>query len=258
MQIHPTAIVSKNAKIEKSVRIGAFAIVDDGVTIAKDSEIAAHAHICGNTTIGERCKIFTGAVVGSIPQDLKFKGEESSLIVGDDNIIREYCTINLGTGDNGKTIIGSGNLIMAYSHIAHDCRVGNECVIANAGTLAGHVEVDDKAIIGGLVAIHQFTRVGKLAIIGGCSKVVQDIPPYSMCDGHPAVIYGLNSIGLKRSGVDAESILQLKKAFKIMFFSRHTKLNASKLIKEEIPESVYLSHFIDFVATSQRGVCKSH
>lgn len=255
MNIHPTAIISKKAKIDKGVKIGPYSIIGDNVTIGKGTEINAYCQIDGNTAIGEHCRIFNGAVVGSIPQDLKFKGENSFLQIGDDNIIREYVTINLGTGEGGKTVIGSRNLIMAYSHIAHDCRVGNDCVIANCGTLAGHVVIDDKAVIGGLAAVHQFCHVGELSIIGGCSKVVQDIPPYSTCDGHPAKVYGLNSIGLKRAGVDSQVILQLKKAYKILFFSGYLLSNAISQVKKEIPGSEYLSDLIDFVAASKRGVC---
>jgi UDP-N-acetylglucosamine acyltransferase len=256
MQIHPTAVISKKAKIDKSVKIGPYSIIGENVTIGRDTEIGPHCQICGHTIIGERCKIFTGAVIGSSPQDLKFKGEDSLLIIGDDNIIREYTTINPGTGENGKTVIGAKNLIMAYSHIAHDCKVGNECVIANSGTLAGHVTIEDKAIIGGLVAIHQFSRVGTLSIIGGCSKVVQDVPPYSTCDGHPSRVYGLNLVGLRRAKIANEIILQLKKAFKLLFFSKHTVSTAIEKIKKEIPDSEYLSHLINFMTTSQRGVSR--
>ncbi|MEK6714871.1 MAG: acyl-ACP--UDP-N-acetylglucosamine O-acyltransferase [Candidatus Omnitrophota bacterium] len=257
MQTHPTAIISKKAKLHKSVKVGPYSNIGDNVNIGKDTEIGANCQICGNATIGERCKIFTGAVIGSIPQDLKFKGEKSSLVIGNDNVIREYTTINLATGDGGKTIVGSGNLIMAYAHIAHDCNVGNECIIANCGTLAGHVIIEDKVIIGGLAAIHQFSRVGTLSIIGGCSKVVQDIPPYSTCDGHPARVYGLNLIGLKRAGLNSKVILELRRAFKVLFFSHLTTSTAIKKIKKEIPESKYLTHLIEFIANSQRGVTKN-
>lgn len=257
MNIHPTAIVSKKANLHESVKVGPHSIIEDGVNIGKNSQIGAHCHISGSTVIGERCNIFTGAVIGSIPQDLKFKGEKSSLIIGNDNIIREYTTINLGTGDGGKTVVGSNNLIMAYSHIAHDCRLGSDCVIANCGTLAGHVAIEDRAVIGGLVAIHQFCRIGKLSIVGGCSKVVQDIPPYSTCDGHPARVYGLNLIGLKRAGLDSKVLLELRRAFKILFFSRLITSTAIEKVKDEIPESNYLTYLIEFVAGSQRGVCKN-
>ena len=257
MNIHPTAIIAKKAKIDESAKIGPYSIIGDEVEIGKGTEIGAHCQVTGKTTIGQGCRIFPGAIIGSIPQDLKFKGEKSSLVIGDDNIIREYTTINLGTGDGGKTIVGSRNLIMAYSHIAHDCNVGSECVIANCGTLADHVIIEDKAIIGGLVAIHQFSRIGKLSIVGGCSKVVQDIPPYSTCDGHPTKVYGLNLIGLKRAGVSSKILLELKRAFKVLFFSSLTTASAVERIKKEIPKSEYLTHLVEFVAASSRGVCKN-
>src|SRR3989338_5546487 len=178
MQIHPTAIVSKKAKLAADIIVGPYSIISDTVTIGSGTKIGSHCVIDGNTRIGRDCEIFTGAVVGSRPQDLKYKGETVFLEIGDGNIIREYCTFNPGTEEGGKTTVGNDNLFMAYAHIAHDCIVGNNCVIANNGTLAGHVVIEDMAVVGGLVAIHQFVRVGTLSIIGGCSKVVQDIPPY--------------------------------------------------------------------------------
>ncbi len=169
MQIHPTAIVSKKAKLADDIRVGPYAIIGDNVVVGQGTKIHAYCVLEGNTIIGCGCEIFTGAVVGSRPQDLKYKGEKSFLEIGDNNIIREYSTFNPGTGDGGKTIAGNNNLFMAYSHIAHDCIVGNNCIVANNGTLAGHVTIEDKAVVGGLDAIHQFVRVGTLSIICGCS-----------------------------------------------------------------------------------------
>ncbi|MBU1124637.1 MAG: acyl-ACP--UDP-N-acetylglucosamine O-acyltransferase, partial [Candidatus Omnitrophica bacterium] len=199
MRIHSTAIVDKNAKLSDDIQIGAYSIIEGPVAIGKGVKIGSHCRIEGNTTIGENCEIFTGAVLGSSPQDLKFKGEMVYLQIGNNNIIREYCTFNPGTEEGGKTRVGNHNLFMAYSHVAHDCIVGDHTVIANNGTLAGHVTIEDRAVVGGLVAIHQFVHIGTLSIIGGCSKVVQDIPPYSTCDGHPARVYGLNLVGLRRN-----------------------------------------------------------
>ena len=235
---HPTAIISKKAKLGEGVSVGPFAVITDNVEIGAGSKIGAHCVIDGNTKIGSNCEIFTGAVVGSRPQDLKFKGEKVFLEVGNDNIIREYCTLNPGTGDGGRTSVGNGNLLMAYSHIAHDCRVGDECIIANGGTLAGHVTIEDKAVIGGLVAIHQFVHVGTLSIIGGCSKVVQDIPPYSTCDGHPTRVYGLNLIGLRRQKFSKESIENLNRAYKILFSSGLTPKHALENLEAEIKERI--------------------
>jgi UDP-N-acetylglucosamine acyltransferase len=208
------------------------------------------------TTIGKKCRIFTGAVVGSIPQDLKFKDEKSFLKIGDNNIIREYTTLNLGTGEGGLTQVGNNNLLMAYSHVAHDCTIGNDCIIANCGTLAGHVTIGDRAVVGGLVAIHQFVRMGKLSIVGGCSKVVQDIPPFSTCDGHPTKVYGVNLIGLKRAELSEESIDGLKKAFKILFRLGLTISHAIERVQKEIPPSPEITHLVQFIQTSERGICR--
>ena len=254
---HPTAIISKNAKLGTDVSVGPYAIITDCVEIGSGTKIGAHCVIDGNTKIGSNCEIFTGAVVGSRPQDLKFKGEKVFLEIGNDNIIREYCTLNPGTGDGGKTSVGNGNLLMAYSHIAHDCRVGDECIIANSGTLAGHVTIEDKAVIGGLVAIHQFVHVGTLSIIGGCSKVVQDIPPYSTCDGHPARVYGLNLIGLRRQKFSKEAIENLDHAYKILFNSGFTPKHALENLEAEIKDSVEVNYLINFVKKSERGISRS-
>jgi UDP-N-acetylglucosamine acyltransferase len=256
MRIHPTAIVSKNAKLADDIQVGPYVIIGEGVSINSKVVIGSHCVVEGNTSIGDNCRIFTGAVIGSPPQDLKYKGEKTSLTIGSNNIIREYVTMNPGTVEDGQTILGNDNLIMAYSHIAHDCIVGNNCIIANNGTLAGHVKIEDNAIVGGLVAIHQFVRIGKLAIIGGCSKVVQDIPPYSTCDGHPAKVFGLNIIGLKRAGVEPEVIAVLKKAFKILFFSGLAISHAIEKIKTELPPYKEILHIIEFIRDSERGLSR--
>ncbi len=257
MQIHPTAIISKKAELADDVSVGPYSLIGDNVIIGASTKIGAHCVIEGFTSIGKSCVIFTGAVLGSCPQDLKYKGEKSFLAVGDNNIIREYCTFNPGTGSGGRTIVGNSNLFMAYSHVAHDCVVGNNCVIANNGTLAGHVTVEDNVVLGGLAAIHQFVRVGMLSIIGGCSKVTQDAPPYSTCDGHPAVVYGLNLIGLKRHNISKDSIKQLNYVFKILFNSGLTLKHALKEIEKEIKPVLEVSYLIDFVKKSQRGMAHS-
>ena len=257
MQIDPTAIISKKAKLAEGVEVGPYVIIGDNAVIGKGTKIHAFCVVEGNTTVGCGCEIFTGAVVGSQPQDLKYKGEKSYLEIGDNNIIREYCTFNPGTGDGGKTVIGNNNLFMAYSHIAHDCVVGNGCAIANNGTLAGHVTIEDKAVVGGLVAIHQFVRIGTLSIIGGCSKVVQDIPPYSTCDGHPARVFGLNIVGLKRNNVPQESIKKLDKAFRIAFNSGLTVKHAVEKAQAEISPCKEVTYLIKFIQNSQRGLARS-
>ena len=256
MSIHPTAIVDKKTRLADDVKVGPYAIIGPNVEIGKSTEIGAHAVVDGYTTIGEGCRIFTGACVGTAPQDLKYKGEKSFLKIGNNNIIREYVTMNPGTDEGGVTSVGDGNLLMAYSHVAHDCKIGNSCVIANTGTLAGHVSLEDKVIIGGLAAIHQFVRIGKLSIIGGCSKIVKDIPPFSMCDGHPAKVYGLNLIGLKRAGITKEAISLLNKAFKILFYSGLSVRNALDNTREAVESCAEVEYLLDFVKASERGVCR--
>ena len=258
INIHPTASVHSKAKIDKGVIVGPYSIIGEKVKIGEDTVIGSSCVIDGKTKVGKRCRIFTGAIIGSEPQDLKYQGEKTQAIIGDDNIIREYVTINLGTIDKGKTVVGNKNLFMAYSHIAHDCVVGNGIVIANGGTLAGHVSVEDKAIIGGMVGIHQFSKVGKMAIIGGCSKVIQDIPPFSIVDGHPAKVYGINSIGLKRANVSFKSVKNLKSAFKFLFKMNLSTSSALKKIKDNITADPYVLYLIKFIRKSKRGVCKGN
>jgi UDP-N-acetylglucosamine acyltransferase len=257
MKIHRTAIVSKKAKLETTVSVGPYAVIEDNVRIFGATQIGAHCLIQGNTTIGKKCDIFHGASIGSQPQDLKYKGEKSFLEIGDNNIIREFCTINPGTGEGGKTIIGNNNLLMAYAHVAHDCRVGNHCVLANGGTLAGHVVAEDNVLISGFAAVHQFVRVGKLSIVSGLSKVVQDIPPFATCDGHPARVYGLNLVGLKRNGVSQSSIKALGHAFKVLFNSGlPLKKALAELAKEKHGDPCVL-YLMDFIKNSARGIVRS-
>ncbi len=257
MSIHPTAIISPEAKLADNVSVGPYSVISGQVSIGAGTKIGAHCVIEGNTTLGRNCEVFTGAVIGSRPQDLKFKGEKVFLEIGDNNIIREYCTLNPGTGEGSKTIVGDNNLLMAYSHVAHDCRVGSNCVLANNSTLAGHVIIEDKAVIGGIVAIHQFVRIGMLSIIGGCSKVVQDIPPFSTCDGHPARVYGLNLVGLKRKGISHDAIKHIDRAFKLIFNSGLTPKHALEQVEKEIPKTEEISYLIDFIKNSERGLVRS-
>lgn len=257
MKIDKTALISKKAKLAKDVQVGPYSIIGDSASIGPGTKVGAFCVIEGNTSIGAACQIFTGTVLGSQPQDLKYKGEKSFLEIGDGNIIREYCTFNPGTTDGAKTIVGKNNLFMAYSHVAHDCSVGNNCIIANNGTLAGHVTVQDYAVIGGLVAVHQFVRVGRLSIIGGCSKVVQDIPPYSTCDGHPAEVYGLNLIGLRRHKISALAIKQLDRAFKIMFNSGLLIKHSLEKIAQDVQKTEEVSYLVNFAKSSERGIAHS-
>ncbi|MCQ9207787.1 MAG: acyl-ACP--UDP-N-acetylglucosamine O-acyltransferase [Omnitrophica bacterium] len=254
--ISSTAKIAAGARLAQDVEIGHYVIIGPEVKIGAGTKIGDHCVIDGDSTIGENCQIFTGAVIGSVPQDSKYKGEKTGLTIGDNNIIREYVTINLGTTASGKTEIGNNNLIMAYAHIAHDCLIGNNTIIANVGTLAGHIVIEDKVILGGLAAVHQFVRIGTLAIVGGCSKVIQDIPPYSMCDGHPARVRSLNKVGLERAGISKDTKSNLKTAFTILFNSGLTIPHALKKVEQEVPASPEVTHLVNFIKHSQRGVCR--
>lgn len=255
-KINPTAIIDKKAQISDGVEVGPYAVIGGNVKIGKGSKIGAFCVLDGNTEIGENCQIFSSAAIGTIPQDLKFKGEKTGLKIGKNNIIREFVTMNIATIEGSKTTIGDNNLFMAYSHVAHDCKIGNNCIVANSGTLAGFVTLEDRVVIGGLVAVHQYTRIGTLAIIGGCSKVVQDIPPYSTCDGHPTKVYGLNLVGLRRAGIPKDAIVNLKHAFKLLFYSKLTIKHAVEEIEKEITGCKEVTKLVQFVTSSERGICR--
>lgn len=219
IKIHKTAVINPGAKISPGVSIGPYSIVDGDVTLGDNVRIGSHCVITGQTKIGANCKIFTGAVIGSAPQDRKYSTDDNVYLnIGENNVIREYVTMNPGTLDGGgKTIVGSNNLFMAYAHVAHDCVIGNNCVMANAATLAGHVTLEDNAVIGGLSAVHQFVRLGRLSIVGGCSRVVQDVPPFAMVVGHPVKVIRTNAVGLQRAQIPEESVRLLNRAYKILF-----------------------------------------
>lgn len=254
-KIHSKAMVSKKAKLGKGICVGPYATIGENVAIDDGTVVDSFAQVLGYTKIGKNCHIFPYAVIGNIPQDLKYKpNEKSFLVVGNNNRIREFVTINPGTEKGATTSIGDNNLLMAYTHVAHDCVVGSNNTFANNATLAGYVEVANNVIIGGLTAVHQFCRLGSFSIIGGCSKVVQDIPPYSMCDGHPAIVCGLNSVGLKRAKFSLAALRDLKKAFKILFFENHPFVEASALVKKEISASREVDELLTFVASSKRGI----
>ena len=257
-KIHPTAIVDKKAKLADDIEVGPYAIIGPDVEIATGVVVGDRATIKGYTVIGEGTQIFTGAVIGSAPQDLKYKGKKSFLKIGKKNIIREYVTMNPGTEEGTVTFVGDGNLFMAYSHVAHDCRIGNNCIIANVGTLAGHVTLEDKVVLGGLAAVHQFTRVGKMSIIGGCSKVVQDVPPFSTCDGNPARVYGLNLIGITRSGMPKDAQARLRRAFKTLFHSGLILKNGIEKVKKNLGLSEEIDYLLNFIKNSERGVCRGN
>lgn len=255
--IHKTAIIDAKAELDAGVEIGPYCIIGPQVKIAKNTRLAPHVVIDGWTKIGEGCRIFQFASLGAIPQDLKYKGEESWVILGNNNTIREFVTIHRGTAQSGgKTIMGDNNLLMAYSHVAHDCKIGNQVILANAATLAGHIEIEDYAIVGGLVGIHQFLKLGRHCIIGGGSGVNQDIPPYMMANGQRAKLYGVNNIGLKRHNFSPEAVSNLKKAYHIIFRSGLTIKKALDQVQTEIKNSPEVDHLISFIKSSEKGITR--
>jgi len=257
LDIHPTAIVHPQAKVGPGVKIGAYSLVGENVQIGKDTVIGSHVVVEGWTQIGERCHLFPFVSVGAAPQAVRYRGEPTLLTLGHENVIREFVTINRGTAEGGgETKVGSGNLIMAYSHIAHDCQIGNRVIMANSSTLAGHIYVEDFAIVGGLVAIHQFVRVGCYAIIGGASAVPQDVPPYMVAAGNRARLFGLNNIGLKRHNFSESTVAALKQAYRILFRSHLTLHKALDRVEKEVPELPEIRHLSDFLKKTKRGVCR--
>jgi UDP-N-acetylglucosamine acyltransferase len=256
MAIHPTAIIHPKAQVAASAQIGPYCVVHQNVVIEENVCLDSHVVIDGWTTIGAGSRVHPFALVGGDSQVLKFKGEKTFVKIGPNTTLREYVTVNGGTGEGTETVIGAGCHIMAYAHIAHNCIVGNNVVIANCGTLAGHVTVEDKVVIGGLVAIHQFCQIGTMSIIGGCSKVIQDIPPFMMADGHPAVVRGLNLVAMKRRQVSEEAQKEIKKAFKLIYKSDLNTTNAVKAIQEQKFHTPEVAHLLNFISKSERGISK--
>jgi UDP-N-acetylglucosamine acyltransferase len=256
-EIHPTAIISPKAEIEEGTFVGPFCIIHDRVHIKRGSKLISNVIIEGNTEIGENCTIHPFTSIGLPPQDLKYKGEPTGVKIGNNNTIREYITLHRASvGGDGQTTLGDNNFLMAYVHIAHDCKIGNSVIMANVATLAGHVVVEDHAYIGGLVAVHQFTRIGAYTMVGGYSGVGQDIPPYMMASGTRAKLFGLNTIGLKRHGFSDSTINELKKAYKILFREKRTLKDAIKKIQEDLPYTDEIKHLIDFIQKNKRGICR--
>ena len=255
MEIHSTAIVDSAAEIDKGVKIDAYAVIKGNVKIKKGTTIGHHAYIEGPTEIGENNKIFQFASIGSPPQDLKYKGEDTKLLIGNGNIFREFVTINRGTPTgNGYTQIGNRNFFMAYSHVAHDCVVEDEVVLANNATLAGHILVQKRAIIGGLSAVHQFSRIGAYAMIAGKTGIVKDVPPYMLASGPRAKLFGLNVIGLERNGFTKEEINALKKAYNILFKRKSKFSDAVDTISKELSNYKVIRFLLDFLKDSKRGI----
>ncbi len=253
-EIHPTAIVDSGAELGENVYIGPYSIIESNTQIGENCQIEPFTHIKSNTSIGKNNQIHSYACIGGKPQDLKYQGENTYLEIGDNNSIREYVTINLGTqGGGGITRVGSNCLIMAYAHIAHDCIVGDRVVLANAATLAGHIAIEDNAIIGGLSAIHQFVRIGKYAYIGGMTGVPQDVPPFMLIAGERGWLHGLNLIGLRRQGFSNTQLNSLKRAYKTIWRSDMNKQDALQKVEEE-EQTTEASQLVEFIKNSERGV----
>ena len=256
VNIHPTAIIHAAAKLGANVEVGPHSIIGENVEIGEGVRIANGVLIQKNTSIGAGCRIHTGAVLGTEPQDLKFKGEETHLEIGERTVIREYVTINLGTAQKGKTVIGNEVMLMAYSHVAHDCEIQDHAILANSVNMAGHVEIQEYAIIGGVVPIHQFVKIGCHAMIGGGFRVNQDVCPYVRVGGYPLRVAGLNTVGLGRRGFSPESIEILKKAYKILFRSQLNVAEAVERIELELPKTQEVEKILTFIAGSQRGLIR--
>lgn len=253
-RIHPTAIISPDADIAADADIGAFAIVGEGCTVGPGSVIAPRATLERNVTLGRSVKVGIGSIVGGAPQDLKYAGEETTVEIGEGTVIREYVTINRGTSHSFKTTVGKNCLLMSYVHIAHDCQIGNGVILSNVVQLAGHVTIEDKAIISGLSAVHQFARIGHHSFIGGMSRVSKDIPPFLKAVGNPVKLYGLNTIGLQRSGIDEETIRELKRAYRLLFRSDLNVTQAIERAQTELEPLPEVKELISFVEASERGV----
>jgi len=255
-QIHSTAIVSPKAELADDVVVGPHTIIEDGVIIGKGTQIASSVLLATGAVIGENVKISHGAVIGTPPQDLKFGGEKTRAVIGNNTVVREYVTINRGTKALGEASVGTDCFIMAYAHVAHDCIIGNNVIMANSVNLAGHVEVEDFAIIGGVVPVHQFVKIGAHCMVGGGFRVQQDICPYALVGGYPLKVVGLNAIGLKRRGFAVDSIKRLERAFKLLFFSGLNTTQAIEKIKEDGETGQEVEHILNFIARSDRGIIK--
>lgn len=252
--IHPTAIISPKAQLGARVEVGPFAIIGDGCEVGDDCVIAPRATLERDARLASGVKIGIGSVIGGAPQDLKYAGEPTTVEIGRNTIVREYSTINRGTSQSFKTTVGSGCLLMSYVHLAHDCHIGNGVIIANGVQVAGHVTVEEKATISGLSAVHQFVRIGRYSFIGGCSRVSKDIPPFLKAVGNPLKLYGLNSVGLRRSGFPENVVRELKRAYRLFFRSDLNLTQAMQRAETELEQYPEVAELVQFVAASERGV----
>jgi UDP-N-acetylglucosamine acyltransferase len=256
-RVHPAALVAAGAALADDVEIGAYAIVGPNVRIGRGTRVGPHTVIDGHTRIGCDNQIFHHASVGAPPQDLKYRGEDSELVIGDGNIVREFATLSIGTAGGGMvTRVGNCNLLMNYSHLAHDCQLGNHTIMANGAQLAGHVVIEDYVVVGALVGVHQFVKIGESAILGAGAMVSQDVPPFCNATGDRARLHGLNLVGLKRREFSAGTVGDLKRAYRIMFHAGLKVAEAVQRARREIPASPAVDHFLTFIQSSERGVCR--
>ena len=252
--IHPTAIIAPSAIIGDRVEVGPYAYVGDDCVVGDGCVIAMRATLERNVTLAPGVKIGIGSVSGGDPQDLKYKGEHTTVEIGENTVIREYATINRGTTHSFRTTVGSGSFLMSYVHLAHDCQIGNGVIIGNGTQLAGHVSIDDRAIVSGLVAVHQFARIGRHSFVGGCSRVAKDVPPYLKAVGNPVKLYGLNSVGLQRSGFDEAIVRELKRAYRLVFRSELNVSQAMTRARAELQQLPEVMAFLTFIEESERGI----
>ena len=252
--IHSTAIVQPGAQLGENVTVGPYAVIGPNVRIGDGTVLQSHAVVDGHTTIGRNCQLFPFACIGMKTQDLKFAGGVTYAEIGDETVLREFSTVNTGTRDGEVTRVGRRCLIMTYCHVAHGCEVGNEVIMSNATQLAGEVKVEDQAIIAGVCGVHQFCRVGRLAMVGGMSRIAQDVPPFMITDGNPASVRGPNLVGLQRHDIPAETRAALKQAFKLVYHEGLNRTQALARIRAEVPDSPEVRHFVAFYEQSQRGV----
>lgn len=252
--IHPSAIVNPAAKLGNNISVGAYAVIEGDVKIGNDCIIGPHAVIYNGARLGNNVKIFQGASVANFPQDLKFGGEQTLFIIGDDTVVREFATLHRGTLETGKSQVGKNCLLMAYSHIPHDCIVGDNCIIANSVQIGGHSHIEDWVIIGGLAGLHQFSRVGEHSMIAGAAKITQDVPPYILAVNDPAEFGGLNVIGLRRRGFKTDDIETLKEAYKYLYDRSLNVTQAVDIIEKKLGSNIYVRKILSFLSGTKRGI----
>ncbi|HLW36516.1 MAG TPA: acyl-ACP--UDP-N-acetylglucosamine O-acyltransferase [Chthoniobacterales bacterium] len=256
VRIHPTAVVDPKSEIGSGTTVGPYCVIGPDVVVGENCWLQHHVTLQGPMRAGAGNKFYAYCSIGQQTQDLKYGGEPTYLEIGDENTFREFVTVNRSTKSDGKTKIGSRGNFLAYSHIGHDCTVGNEVVFSNNGTLAGHVQVGDNAVMGGLTAVHQFCRIGRFAITGGCSKIVQDVPPFMIADGNPAEIRGVNLVGLERKNFPADRVKPIKEAFRLIYRSKYNTAQALEAIGKELPQNDEIREIVEFIQTSERGIIR--